>query len=126
MATTRACRRNNIDDRSTVPTKPLSPCLQPGCPELTANRYCDRHRREYDQRRGGSSARGYGAAWRRLRLVILHRDPVCRACGREPANEVDHIVSKTNGGTDDPSNLQGLCKACHSRKTVLEDTPSWR
>jgi len=25
------------------------------------------------------------------------------------------------GDMDDPSNLQGMCHACHSRKTAIED-----
>jgi 5-methylcytosine-specific restriction protein A len=36
------------------------------------------------------------------------------------ATEVDHIRPKSNGGTDEWDNLQGLCKSCHSRKTALE------
>jgi len=40
------------------------------------------------------------------------------------ATEVDHIVSRKRGGADDESNLQALCKSCHSRKTALES--GWR
>lgn len=35
-----------------------------------------------------------------------------------PATEVDHIDGDNTN--DDPSNLQSLCKPCHSRKTVEE------
>lgn len=31
--------------------------------------------------------------------------------------EVDHIVSILNRGTNDPSNLWSLCRACHRDKT---------
>ncbi len=52
-----------------------------------------------------STARGYGHRWRKLRLTILNRDGwVCHYCGN-PANSVDHIVPKSQGGTDDPRNL---------------------
>jgi 5-methylcytosine-specific restriction endonuclease McrA len=33
--------------------------------------------------------------------------------------QVDHIITKARGGTDDPSNLQALCRECHSRKTAM-------
>ena len=78
--------------------------------------------RRYDQRRGSSSRRGYGARWRKLRGMILARQPYCQTEGcNEWATEVDHIVSKRDGGTDRVENLQGLCKSCHSRKTATED-----
>lgn len=40
-------------------------------------------------------------------------------CGR-PTDEVDHILPKSQGGTDDRMNLQGLCRHCHSAKTMRE------
>jgi 5-methylcytosine-specific restriction protein A len=59
---------------------------------------------------------GYGRRWQKLRLMILREHPLCVACGL-PASEVDHKIPKARGGSDDASNLQALCKACHSRKT---------
>jgi len=121
------------------------PCAEPGCGVASPERYCERHRK---QRRGttqrGNSARGgraygaealesiarvagtrvsaarrgYGRRWQRLRLVVLKRDPVCRACGREASTDVDHILPKRAGGPDSLENLQGLCGPCHSRKTA--------
>lgn len=41
------------------------------------------------------------------------------------ATEVDHIISKAEGGRDELSNLQGLCKSCHSRKTARVDGGGW-
>ena len=59
-----------------------------------------------------------GAAWRRLREVILFRDPLCVCgCGR-PSTDVDHI---NNESTDNRrENLQPLCASCHSRKTQAD------
>lgn len=37
-----------------------------------------------------------------------------------PATEVDHILPKRLGGSDDDDNLQALCKHHHSSKTVRE------
>ena len=33
--------------------------------------------------------------------------------------DIDHIRPLSNGGTNDPSNLQSLCKACHKDKTKM-------
>jgi 5-methylcytosine-specific restriction protein A len=69
--------------------------------------------------------RGYGAAWERLRLRILTRDgymcqcDLCQGLGL-PASHVDHIVRKTDGGTDDPSNLRSLNKDCHKRISIIQ------
>ena len=67
--------------------------------------------------------RGYGAAWDKLRKVILQRDSyLCQPClakGRPtPANAVDHKVPKANGGTDDPANLRAICTDCHKAKSI--------
>lgn len=70
------------------------------------------------------SKRGYGSRWKRLRLMMLRRFPICRRCDPQslrPATEVDHIIPKAKGGTDAMDNLQTLCHQCHSRKTVVED-----
>lgn len=96
-------------------------CNTPGCPTLTERAYCGDCSREREAERGSSTARGYGAEWRRMRLYILARDPRCRmGCGR-PSVEVDHITPRSRGGLDLPSNLRGLCKSCHSRKTAGDD-----
>lgn len=108
-----------------MPTAPPHPCSHPGCPALTTGRYCDGHAPEMaaDERpawrttEGSASARGYGAHWRRLRLYILRRDPVCVICQRRAASVVDHITPKARGGTDDEKNLRGLCPGCHATKT---------
>ncbi|WP_247360100.1 HNH endonuclease signature motif containing protein [Ralstonia pseudosolanacearum] len=36
------------------------------------------------------------------------------------ATEVDHIVPKARGGTDDDDNLQAINVECHRAKTVRE------
>jgi len=78
-----------------------------------------------DRRRGNRHQRGYGNAWDKLRIRILGRDKyLCQPCKRKAllttASQVDHIVSKAQGGTDDPSNLQAICTTCHKAKTAAE------
>lgn len=74
---------------------------------------------------GSRHARGYGAAWVKLRATILARDNyLCQPCQREgritPATQVDHIIQKAKGGGDDHGNLQSICAACHDAKSALE------
>lgn len=122
----------------------LTICKYPGCrrPVARGEKYCEKHKdagtkREEMQKRerwerrfrkkGSSSARGYGARWRRLRERFLFEHPLCEEClkrGRAvPATDVDHI--RPHRGDEalmwDEENLQALCHACHSRKTAAED-----
>lgn len=49
----------------------------------------------------------------------------CELCGisaEEKALEVDHIVPRNNGGSDDESNLQSLCYSCNATKRDRDDT----
>lgn len=76
---------------------------------------------------GNRHQRGYGNAWDKLRLRILDRDKyLCQPCLRsgrpETAQQVDHIVPKAQGGTDDPANCQAICKTCHKAKTARESS----
>jgi 5-methylcytosine-specific restriction endonuclease McrA len=34
--------------------------------------------------------------------------------------DVDHIVPRSRGGTDNIENLQTLCRNCHRRKTLVD------
>lgn len=60
-----------------------------------------------------------GKAWRKLRAWVLSRQPMCADCERRGlitfATEVDHVDNDPSN--NDPSNLVGLCKSCHSYKT---------
>ncbi|MGD1323524.1 HNH endonuclease [Pandoraea pnomenusa] len=115
-----------------MPSRPLRPCKHRGCGALVSggNTYCEKHAHEQvkwkpDAERGNRHARGYGAAWVRRRAHILLRDcglcQVCRRAGRVTiATEVDHIVPKSQGGTDDDDNLQAICSPCHKTKTGSE------
>lgn len=110
-----------------MPYKARRPCKAPGCPSLVDQGFCDKHhhldtKRLYDDSRPSAAKRGYGHRWRKLRRLVLNRQPVCKAKGcNRFATDVDHIVPKNRGGDDSMDNLQGLCHSCHSVKTATED-----
>lgn len=87
------------------------------------------HRPAIPDRRANAHRRGYGRAWRQVRLQVLREEPLCRDCLARgltvPATDVDHIVAKPLG-TDARTNLQALCHSCHSRKTMRHDAPARR
>jgi 5-methylcytosine-specific restriction protein A len=111
-----------------MPRRPPRPCAHPGCARLCEGGRCELHRLPRGRSstpgwagvRGSAASRGYGAAWRELRRQVLARDPVCRECGRRVSVTVDHVTPKSLGGTDDPSNLRGLCGTCHKAKSSAE------
>jgi hypothetical protein len=52
-----------------------------------------------------------------LRPFVFKRDkPICQHCGSTQNLEIDHIIPLARGGTNDPDNLQVLCKKCNQRK----------
>ena len=59
--------------------------------------------------------------WRALRNYHLRQFPLCNDCQR-PGNECHHIKDrKTNPELAlDSTNLETLCKPCHSRRTMRE------
>lgn len=65
--------------------------------------------------------------WRKLRALKIKNNPLCLHCERKgylnPATEVDHIIPIVDDQSLalDYSNLQSLCKSCHSRKTAKEN-----
>ena len=115
-----------------MPSRPPRQCSSPMCSGYASvGSYCDVHKGDANMRHGGwgkresSTARGYGRAWQKLRIVVLRRDNyLCQLClvrdRLEVAREVDHIKPKAQGGTDELSNLQSLCHKCHKEKTINE------
>ena len=112
---------------------PKTPCRAYGCHNLVSRRqrgYCDDHASKrygwHKHQKGRTNTeRGYGKAWRALRQQVMERDSyLCQVClidGRyTPATEVDHIINKASGGTDELTNLQAICRECHKIKTQAE------
>jgi 5-methylcytosine-specific restriction endonuclease McrA len=57
--------------------------------------------------------------YRRLRgeWGYLLRDP-CSYCGGT-AGEVDHIIPRSKGGSEDWDNLTATCRSCNARKRTI-------
>ena len=57
-----------------------------------------------------------------VREAVKQDEPLCRHCkaaGRVTvATVIDHIVPLAKGGSNDKSNYQPLCVACHDAKTA--------
>lgn len=58
---------------------------------------------------------------KRIRYEILNRDHhTCQYCGASAPQvelQIDHVIPKALGGTDEPTNLVTACKDCNSGKT---------
>jgi len=95
-----------------MPTKPTTHRLNP------------KTRRARDHRQS-ASRRGYDRTWRKVAQNKLGKDPLCEHClefGKTIAAQLpDHIVPLDKGGKRlDETNLQSLCRTCHSYKTSRE------
>jgi len=59
--------------------------------------------------------------------LFLKRKGTCASCSQKidagKAWDIDHIIPLALGGTNEPKNLQILCKPCHQSKTSQSDIP---
>jgi 5-methylcytosine-specific restriction enzyme A len=110
----------------------LKYCAHPNCSVLVPKGRCPQHERQQDVSRGTAQERGYTSRWNRFSHQFLRAHPVCgeRADGSldavhsrcvqrgltTPAQCVDHVRPKSQGGTDDESNLMSACFACNTWK----------
>lgn len=61
--------------------------------------------------------REFNAARPRIKKLLFSRDPhKCAMCGSTERLEIDHIIPLARGGSNDPDNLQILCRHCNRRK----------
>jgi len=97
-------------------------CKRPGCGQSASARgFCPAHApAPRPDNRPNAHQRGYGRDWRTIRDKHLREYPWCAVCG-ETGTDVDHIVTRKQGGADDDANLQTLCHSHHSEKTVRQD-----
>jgi len=91
---------------------------------------CETKRDEYIEKRGDRiwehrrSSTGYISGTQRYE-VLKRAKFHCELCGVsafERALEVDHIVPRNKGGTDNLNNCQALCYSCNAMKRDRDDT----
>ena len=91
---------------------------------------CDLKLEEFVSKRGDAAwshrTKSSGYISGSIRFNILKRARSrCELCGisaERKALEVDHIIPRNKGGSDDPSNLQALCYSCNAMKRDTDST----
>jgi len=86
-------------------------------------RPCIHHWMEYRHRTDDEVRATMRRAWERQRTFvrrgIFERDSYrCQLCGAGRLLEIDHILPIARGGTNNPANLQVLCRPCNRSKGV--------
>ena len=103
-----------------MPKKPTRQC--PTCKTKITGKTCPkcdkrkkREAKEYDDKRGTATERGYNHAWSKIRDMKLNEDPLCERCMKvgidEPATRVHHKDRDSSNNREE--NLESLCKPCH-------------
>jgi 5-methylcytosine-specific restriction protein A len=85
---------------------------------------CGKHQREAWTKPPTATKRVTGRRLQTMRAALFSSKPLCIECERlgrvTLATQRDHIKPLAEGGTDDDSNVQGLCHACHEAKSLAE------
>ena len=72
------------------------------------------------KQRARKQDKGVDSALRKA--VLAERGRKCERCGRRGRLEVDHVLPRSQGGTDDRANLMVLCVGCHAEKSSAENS----
>lgn len=86
--------------------------------ERTQRRVASTH----SKRSGKSTKEGAAATFADLHAKLVSQAFCCATCGQSitPSNaETDHIIPIADGGSDEPHNIQWLCKPCNRAKGEL-------
>lgn len=109
-----------------MPRRAPRPCAAYPCPNLVyEGSRCEKHRlpRPRDTR-PSPGQRKYGHAWKKRRDAYLEEHPWCVGVNGRHAGQqvkaviVDHIKPLRQGGRDDDTNYQSVCRSCHNYKTA--------
>src|SRR5262245_17975374 len=108
---------------------PAQVCSSAGCTKLShdGTGRCPAHPRELFRRMVSTqpSPRTItGWELTKARRALFANDPLCVACAEQGrvslATIRDHIIPLQEGGADEASNTQGLCRSCHAIKSEQE------
>lgn len=109
-----------------MPGHPALPCTHPGCGNLSfdGKTACVEHRVAWRKNGFTNDKRLRGRKLDQRRKQLFRRQPLCVMCektGRITVATIrDHIIPLAEGGSDDESNTQALCVACHDVKSREE------
>ena len=109
-----------------MPSRALKACLVPGCSNTYEGKggYCPIHKavpaKLYNE--SGRDMERFAfeksARWRKIRLLHLAKEPLCRRCKAlgiiREAIPVHHIDDNWRNNLD--TNLESLCNACHNKE----------
>jgi 5-methylcytosine-specific restriction protein A len=113
-----------------MPGRAAKPCTYPGCHALVRDgtSRCEKHPPKAWLKRPDSPdsnrLRGRAGVERRARWLSAH--PLCVHCEQEnpprvtAGAQVDHVIPLEDGGRDDESNFQTLCKPHHDAKSQAD------
>lgn len=89
-------------------------CEKCAKPAVDPNKPIDKHEHHREWKKLYLTTR-----WRKLRDLILRRDPVCMECKRRASTIADHKIDHRGDLILfwDPNNIRGICKPCHDIKT---------
>lgn len=107
-----------------MPTKPLPNCVVPQCPYSAVSKgRCVVHAQQAWSRTE-QVPRIRGGRLQRLRGRLFSKQPLCVKCLEQDritlATIRDHVVPLAEGGVDDETNEQALCRECSDAKTAIE------
>ena len=96
----------------------------PGCSDgglaLPGRSRCRAHGGGAWARTNPANKKHYGADWRTIRARVLREQLICALCPAR-ATDVDHVIAVADGGTDNRTNLRGLCERCHKKYTAEQN-----
>jgi 5-methylcytosine-specific restriction enzyme A len=117
-----------------MPRKPMRPCAEIGCGNLTEKTYCKIHQKilEENRRKSTQIYNRYGRdsvidafykskEWKQMRALAFERDNgLCQRCLKKGILKVANVVHHIVEIKDDWSlrlvleNLESLCHSCHN------------
>jgi len=122
-----AARNRHLLKGHAVPSAAPRPCSHPGCGVLVRDGTgrCPKHpKKAWVRNRPAPIKRLSGRALQRMREKKKQENPLCWMCQEAGLvrlwDVLDHHVPLEEGGTNEESNLRGLCHDCHDAKTERE------
>jgi len=108
-----------------MPMMPKRACTKSGCPNYAViNGRCEQHKRQSWEKNNAEKRVIKGRTLQRERDRLFNEFPLCAECERQGRVTVavirDHIKPLAEGGEDTEDNTQGLCVACHDKKSAGE------